>query len=200
MNTNIKMYDSFTSIPNKKTRLGVVLMVGKSLTCTVHVFCTMMYRCTWELLFVDGIVATCTFLLPSILSPPLYPSSPRLPSPPHFPSPPPPHLPSLLSPLLLIFPLPSLLFPFSPSLPVGFGWCVLSLLAAFVLALFDKRAERITKRKKGESQFVVWLIVAIACSFNWLHMYEGMTASFSHVDKCFEYYFYVHVHCTCFPE
>ena len=37
------------------------------------------------------------------------------------------------------------------SLPLlGFGWCILSLIAAVVLGLFDKRAERITKRKTGD--------------------------------------------------
>lgn len=35
-------------------------------------------------------------------------------------------------------------------LMVGLGFCLLSLGAGVVLGLFDKRAERITKRKTGE--------------------------------------------------
>lgn len=35
---------------------------------------------------------------------------------------------------------------------VGFGWCILSLLAAVALGLFDKRAAKITKRKEGEGE------------------------------------------------
>ena len=33
---------------------------------------------------------------------------------------------------------------------VGLGFCLLSLVAGVVLGLFDKRAERITKRKTGD--------------------------------------------------
>lgn len=33
---------------------------------------------------------------------------------------------------------------------VGLGFCLLSLAAAFLLGMFDKRAERITQRKSGD--------------------------------------------------
>ena len=41
---------------------------------------------------------------------------------------------------------------------LGFGFCILSLGAGVVLGLFDKRAERITKRKAGNgvAQLCVW--------------------------------------------
>lgn len=42
----------------------------------------------------------------------------------------------------------------------GFGWCILSLLAAVVLGLFDRRAEKILKRKQGEG----WSTVSVTCS------------------------------------
>ena len=59
---------------------------------------------------------------------------------------------------------------------VGLGFCLLSLGAGFVLGCFDKRAERITKRKRGDGERIslwdikdfplrLWLIFAVCVAY-----------------------------------
>ena len=46
---------------------------------------------------------------------------------------------------------------------VGLGFCLLSLGAGFVLGFFDKRAERITKRKSGDGVWCLPLSALCLC-------------------------------------
>jgi MFS family permease len=59
---------------------------------------------------------------------------------------------------------------------VGFGFCLLSLIAGVALGLFDRRAAKITKRKKGEGEKIslrdikdfslsLWLIFFICVAY-----------------------------------